>query len=91
MDGKKAFFKKSLEDFIKFFKMVKNQLKSRKRSQMIIDDKRSVQSVYDDPFGTTINTKIDYGKFRTILFEALYKHQSDKPYRFDWFPILTKI
>ena len=71
--------------------MVRTQLKARKRSQMLLDDKRSVQSVYEDPFTASINTKIEYGKFRTILFEVLYKHQSDKPYRFDWFPILTKI
>lgn len=55
------------------------------------DEKRSLQYFAEDPFAITASTKIDYGKFRTILFEALYKHQSDKPYRFDWFPVLTKI
>lgn len=55
------------------------------------DDKRSIRSAVEDPFSSNMTTKIDYSQFRSILFEALYKHQSDKPYRFDWFPVLTRI
>eukprot|EP00347_Sterkiella_histriomuscorum_P012498 403368350 len=80
------------EDFVKFYKQIKHLERTLRKSSQINDEKRSLQFFAEDSFANPgASTKLDYGKFRTILFEALYKHQSDKPYRFDWFPILTKI
>ncbi|CDW90757.1 UNKNOWN [Stylonychia lemnae] len=79
------------EDFIKFFRQLKHLERVYKNKQQN-DDQRSLKYFAEDPFNNNQQlTKIDYSKFRTILFEALYKHQSDKPYRFDWYPVLTKI